>query len=181
MAEPSNSAAPARMLIRPAVENGQAEPAGSPQRRARPRSPRGAIVCAGVLVLLLLAGQTPPGLALLRALGVLQGPAGYTELAFVPSLTPPQSSVRGGQVDFAFTVDDEQGAAAGYTWRVVESADSGPSVQSDSGTLRLADGATGTVSARVRMPSTGERVVITVELLDTGQVIHYAVELKGSA
>jgi hypothetical protein len=157
------------------------ESAAKPRRSAWWSAPRAAAVCAGALALLLLVAQTPPGLALLRAVGVLPKPDRYTVLAFAPSLLPPQSADRGARIAFAFTVGDEQGATADYGWRVLESTDGGPSVRADSGTLRLAAGATGTVSAVAAVPGAGKRVVITVQLLDPDQVIHYAVELKGSA
>ena len=168
----------ARQSVEPAPT--ASEPAGSPRRPARRFSPRGTIVGAGILAVLLLFAQTPPGLALLRGMGVLPKPDHYTVLAFVPSEVPPQSAIRGTHVSFAFTVGDQEGTANDYTWRVVESTDGGPSVQTDSGKLRLADAATGTVTADALLPGSGKRVVITVELLGSGQVIHYAVELKGS-
>lgn len=166
--------------VDPVGDPSEAESAGSTRRPPERFAQRRVLFCAAALALLLLLLPTPPGLALLRAIGALPPPASYTELAFAPSMLPPQTAARGAQVDFAFSIGDEQGAAADYAWRVLESTDSGPFVQAGSGSLRLDEGASGTVSTRVLMPSSGKRVLITVQLLATGQVIHYAVELKGS-
>ena len=141
-----------------------------------------AAAVVGVLAVLLLGVQSSPGVRLLNDLGVLPVPDHYTALSFNAANSLPQSAVPGQALVFAFIIANDEGASRVYSWQVTESADAAAAAQIDAGSIRVANQASNMVTATATMPAamptTGQRVTITVNLPQIHQDIHFSVELE---
>ncbi len=88
----------------------------------------------------------------------------YTALAFArPASLPTTAPAAGEPLPVAFAIDNAEGADRLYAWRITADAGDGPQVVAR-GRVSVGDGATETISTRVPVTCTGERVRLGVVL-----------------
>jgi len=140
------------------------------KRSASPRWVIGGGVLA-LLVLVLVASNSPWVHARLAAAKLLPQPEAYTELYFTQHLALPKTAI--GLVPFSFTVHNVEGDATTYPYEVVLLLPNGKTQTLSTGTLALQNGETRSVAATVNVPKGTTTAEIAVVLPNQQESIHF--------
>jgi hypothetical protein len=122
------------------------------------------IILIGSVVVLASVFQTSAGHAALRAVGLIQGPAGYTSLSFLhPGSLPEQPAPAHGNTVTSFAIRNATSSTHDYRWSVsLVHRELTRLVQA--GSVRLAPGRAAEVTRSIAITCTQGTVRIVVSL-----------------
>lgn len=129
-----------------------------------------AIVLVAVL-LCLGASQSPPGLSILKAIGLIGNPSSFTAIAFAkPQALPIQLASTHTRLDLSFTISNDTPNIEGYQWTVSITADN-KSALASKGYIQLPPNRMATVVRNINIACKAGQAEVSVSLKEPSEHI----------